>query len=371
MYIAGTFGTRLRRGGEFGGVKTDHEFTFGLGAGIPVYRDLVSVHVEFFGATMYENFFGRESTPVEILIGGKYRFIPSMQAGLSAGMGLNRGVGSPDYRLVALIGWANPIKEPPPFVPEPAPPVLDSDGDGLLDPDDQCPDDPEDKDSFEDENGCPDPDNDQDGILDKDDACVNEPEDIDQFEDENGCPDPDNDQDGILDVDDQCPNEAGIAENNGCPDPDRDNDTVPDRIDNCPDEPGPPENHGCAEKQLVVLTESKIEILDKVYFKTGKATIATQSFALLENVASVLLAHPEIPMVRVEGHTDDVGRDKKNLKLSRRRAESVVKFLVDAGVESERLQPIGYGETRPVQPNTTKEGRAANRRVEFNLGAAK
>ena len=113
-------------------------------------------------------------------------------------------------------------------------------------------------------------DNDGDGVLDVDDKCPNDPEDMDGFEDEDGCPDPDNDGDGILDVDDQCPNDAGPPENNGCPDPDRDGDGVPDRIDNCPDEPGTVENQGCQEKQLVVIGAGRLEILEKVYFKTGQ-----------------------------------------------------------------------------------------------------
>jgi OOP family OmpA-OmpF porin len=100
--------------------------------------------------------------------------------------------------------------------------VGDRDGDGILDNVDQCPDDPEDRDGFEDTDGCPDPDNDRDGILDTDDLCPNDPEDRDNFEDDNGCPDPDNDRDRILDVRDSCPNEPetynGHEDEDGCPD---------------------------------------------------------------------------------------------------------------------------------------------------------
>ncbi|MBL8719775.1 MAG: thrombospondin type 3 repeat-containing protein [Myxococcales bacterium] len=93
----------------------------------------------------------------------------------------------------------------------------DRDHDGLPDDVDMCPDDPEDKDGFQDQDGCPDPDNDKDGILDKNDQCPNDPEDKDGFQDEDGCPDPDNDGDGVLDVDDQCPNLPGPKSNGGCP----------------------------------------------------------------------------------------------------------------------------------------------------------
>ena len=84
----------------------------------------------------------------------------------------------------------------------------DNDGDGIPDNVDKCPTDPEDKDGFQDEDGCPDPDNDGDGIPDKRDKCPNEPEDKDGFQDDDGCPDPDNDGDGIADDDRQVPERA-------------------------------------------------------------------------------------------------------------------------------------------------------------------
>src|SRR4051812_17667717 len=125
--------------------------------------------------------------------------------------------------------------------PPPPPKPLDTDGDGIPDKLDKCPTEPEDKDGFQDADGCPDPDNDGDGILDKDDKCPNEPEDKDGFEDEDGCPDPDNDKDGIPDKDDKCPNEPedkdGFQDADGCPDPDNDGDGVPDAQDKCPDKP--------------------------------------------------------------------------------------------------------------------------------------
>jgi len=179
----------------------------------------------------------------------------------------------------------------------------------------------------------------------------------------------DTDGDGIVDELDACPNEPGPPANQGCPDSDRDGDGVPDRIDNCPDEPGPVENQGCPEEQLVVIEESRLEVLDKIYFNTNSAQLQRRSHAVLDNVAAVLNAHPEIPMIRVEGYTDSTGPSAYNMRLSRRRAESVIRYLVEqGGVSQERLIPEGFGETRPLVPDAkTKMKLAQNRRVQFHL----
>jgi outer membrane protein OmpA-like peptidoglycan-associated protein len=123
---------------------------------------------------------------------------------------------------------------------------------------------------------------------------------------------------------------------------------VIDTADNCPDEPGPPENQGCAKEQLVKITGGKLEILDVVYFKLNKAVIEKRSYALLDNVASVLGAHEEIKKVRVEGHTDSQGSDASNKKLSQNRANAVRKYLVDAGVDASRLDAMGFGEEKAL-----------------------
>jgi hypothetical protein len=127
--------------------------------------------------------------------------------------------------------------------------IVDTDGDGIPDKDDDCPDKPEDKDGFQDDDGCPDPDNDNDGVLDGNDLCPNEPG---PFLPNQGCPavvPKDSDGDGIPDKDDKCPNRPEDKDNfqddDGCPDPDNDNDGVPDARDRCPNEYGPPELRGC------------------------------------------------------------------------------------------------------------------------------
>jgi outer membrane protein OmpA-like peptidoglycan-associated protein len=253
---------------------------------------------------------------------------------------------------------APPIKEGP----------HDADGDGIVDTADHCPYEPEDKDGFEDEDGCPDPDNDKDGIVDKNDKCPNEPEDFDQFEDQDGCPDPDNDRDGIADGADRCPNEAGSPENGGCPDKDKDGDGVIDRLDRCPDLAGDKDNEGCPKQKLVRVTKEKIELLQKVHFATAKATIMPDSFAMLTEVADVLKQRPDIK-VRVEGHTDKRGGLAYNMKLSQSRADSVKLFLVGQGIAPERMESRGFGPTQAISDNRTEKGREQNRRVEFIITA--
>ena len=286
----------------------------------------------------------------------------------AGGPGLARGYGTPDFR--ALLGVRlslAPAEEQ--ALPPAAVAPRDSDNDGLLDNVDACPQEPETKNGFKDEDGCPDeiPDSDGDGLRDPDDKCPQEPEDRDTFQDEDGCPDPDNDADGILDASDRCPLEPGPQVTGGCPDPDRDKDTVVDRLDNCPDEPGKPELQGCKEKQLVRIQETSIEILEVVQFEYNKAVIQKRSFKLLDDVAKVIVNHPELKHIRVEGHTDDRGNDAYNKKLSQARAESVMRYLTEHGVAAERLEAVGYGEEKPVEDNTTEAGRTKNRRVEFKI----
>jgi len=248
-------------------------------------------------------------------------------------------------------------------------PIKDTDGDTILDPDDKCPNEPETVNNWQDDDGCPDeiPDTDGDGLKDPVDRCKDAAEDKDGFEDDDGCPDPDNDNDGLVDGADKCPDQKGPPANNGCPDTDQDNDGVVDRLDNCPTVAGTQENHGCVAKQRVVLTKDQLKILDRVLFRTGSARLRSRSHALLDNIAKVMQAHPEIKKVKVEGYTDSRGSDAKNLKLSQDRAASVVSYLVSKGVDADRLEPIGHGEEDPIADNGTRTGRRANRRVEFNI----
>jgi outer membrane protein OmpA-like peptidoglycan-associated protein len=218
----------------------------------------------------------------------------------------------------------------------------DRDGDGIPDNVDDCPDEPEDFDGFQDEDGCPDPDNDGDGILDEKDLCPNDPEDVDGFEDEDGCPDVDNDGDRILDVDDACPNDPETY--NGNEDED-----------------------GCPDKGLVILEDTQITILEKVYFETDSAIIKQRSFPLLDAVAATLNASPQITLVEIQGHADERGSDKYNIKLTRARAASVMRALIERGVLKDRLRSGGYGERCPVDPKHNAKAWEKNRRVEFKI----
>jgi outer membrane protein OmpA-like peptidoglycan-associated protein len=260
-------------------------------------------------------------------------------------------------------------------VVEAKPTPKDRDGDGLLDGQDTCPDEPEDFDSYRDDDGCPDLDNDEDGVADTADLCPDVPGDDDGFQDEDGCPELDNDGDGIADLNDNCPDVAedfdGFRDDDGCAELDNDDDGIADLIDQCMDEAEDYDNDqdsdGCPEeRKLVKVVGDRIELGQKVFFKTGKAKIMSVSFPLLDEVAQVLIDNPSIE-IRVEGHTDSRGSNRSNQRLSDRRAASVVKALAERGVAQSRMISIGYGEDRPIEDNKTKEGRAANRRVEVHI----
>jgi outer membrane protein OmpA-like peptidoglycan-associated protein len=117
----------------------------------------------------------------------------------------------------------------------------------------------------------------------------------------------------------------------------------------------------------VRVTEKEIVILKQIHFEFNKARIMPDSSELLAQIAQVLKEHPEIQRVSIEGHTDAVGTPQFNLRLSQQRAEAVRTWLMDSGIEGDRLQATGYGKTRPVGDNKTEEGRERNRRVEFHI----
>jgi OmpA-OmpF porin, OOP family len=245
----------------------------------------------------------------------------------------------------------------------------DRDGDGIKDPDDKCVDQPEDIDGFEDTDGCPEVDNDKDGILDAADKCPIEFGPMQNL----GCPVLDKDGDGINDDKDKCPNEPEdkdkFQDEDGCPDLDNDSDGVADDRDDCPMDPGPADNKGCPRKySLVAITKDRIEIKKQIKFATNSAKIVgAESEQILNEVAQALKDTPSIKKVRVEGHTDSVGDDAKNLKLSQNRAASVMSALIKRNVDPSRMDALGFGETKPIASNSTAAGKAENRRTEFNI----
>jgi outer membrane protein OmpA-like peptidoglycan-associated protein len=229
----------------------------------------------------------------------------------------------------------------------------DSDGDGIEDSKDACPNEAGSKEM----NGCPDADG--DGVADKDDACPNEA----GLPALNGCPDADGD--GVADKDDACPSEAGPAENKGCPWPDADGDGVLDKDDACPEVAGTVANQGCPE----VTEEVQKQLNDyarTILFDTGKSSIKAESTSVMVDIITILKEYPTAKFT-VEGHTDSVGSNALNQKLSESRALSVKDFLVEKGIDSFRLSAVGYGEEKPIATNNTASGKAQNRRVEINL----
>lgn len=256
----------------------------------------------------------------------------------------------------------------------------DSDGDGLSDKSDQC---PNEKGIFA-TGGCPD--KDKDGIADAKDLC---PEAYGTAK-MNGCPDSDND--GVKDNEDQCPNEPGLPENNGCPKNDRDNDGVKDAVDKCPDSAGSAAMGGCpdADGDSVAdnvdkcptvagtaatmgcpeMAENDKKVLDAaiygVQFEPAKSILKANSFAILDQVADVLQRNPAYSLT-ISGHTDSDGTMPANQLLSEDRAKVCFDYLVSKGISAKRITHEGFGESRPVADNKTKEGKSKNRRVEFKV----
>jgi len=174
--------------------------------------------------------------------------------------------------------------------------------------------------------------------------------------------DGDTDGDGVEGRDDQCPLVKGSKQAGGCPD--SDNDGVSDDKDACPHKPGKPDNGGCPLYAQVVVTESKIEIKQKLYFAYALTSLLPKSFPVLTEVAEALEDHSTL-CVRVEGHTDSKGDPAANKKLSKGRADSVRDYLVSKGTAPRRLIAVGYGDTLPRDSTATADGRDNNRRVEF------
>ena len=258
----------------------------------------------------------------------------------------------------------------------------DTDGDGIYDQDDACPEEA----GLEIFNGCPDSDN--DGIQDSKDDCPNTAG-LAEF---NGCPDadgdgvmdkddkcpavaglknlmgcPDADGDGVADADDKCPNESGPVANNGCPWPDTDGDGILDKDDKCPSEAGTAANDGCPEvKPTVEVMETLNSYSRSILFDSGKATFKEQTNQVLQAMVAIFKEYPQADF-SIEGHTDSQGAAKMNQALSDRRANAVRDYLIANGISAARLTASGFGEDNPIANNKTRAGRKENRRVEVKL----
>jgi len=226
----------------------------------------------------------------------------------------------------------------------------DADGDGIKDSDDACPNTP----GLAAMNGCPDADG--DGVADKDDMCPNAV----GTKANKGCPDADGD--GVVDKDDKCPSTSGPAANNGCPWPDTDGDGVLDKDDKCKNEVGPASNNGCAEIKKV----APGTFAEPILFNFGKSTFQAGVTQALDGMVGVMNEFVDSEF-DINGHTDSTGTKAYNLLLSDKRANAVKDYLVKNGVKATRLTAKGFGESQPIESNSTAAGRAKNRRVEVKV----
>jgi outer membrane protein OmpA-like peptidoglycan-associated protein len=323
---------------------TGSQMVFGGALGFLLADRKIQLGPEIYGTTVMtgDQKFKKATTNIEGIVGLRAR-LADFVLGAGAGPGFTRGIGTPAVRVLLSVAYApGPLPPPPP----PPPPVkkkkpADRDHDGIFDRDDACPDEPGVPNDDPTKHGCPiPPDRDGDGIVDKDDACPDVKGVASSNPSENGCP-PDTDGDGIRDDVDACPNEKGV--------PDMD-----------------PSKNGCPK--LVRVTDGEIVILEQVQFKTGSAVILPASDDLLRQVAAVMVEHPEIKQIEVQGHTDNRGGKAYNKKLSQKRADAVKKWLLNYGqIEAGRLSARGYGMDEPLADNATPDGRQKNRRVQFKI----
>lgn len=368
--------------------------------------------------------FSREFTSLEILLAGHYNISRLINVGAAVGVGALRTPGTPDVRALLRVAYA-PIRGPEdtdkdgipdkqdacpkeagirtdderthgcpdrdrdgivdasdlcPDVhksvnPDPTRlgcPAADRDADGVFDHEDQCPEIAKGPKPDPAKLGCPAGDRDSDGVVDHEDQCPDLAQGPKPDPAKLGCPIQDRDGDGVADSEDQCPdvhqgNKPDPAKR-GCPLPDRDKDSVIDAEDACPDQPGTPDpdpkKNGCPGS--VNISGGQLKIIQPVFFATGKDVILKKSFPILASVAKTLKAATDIKKVEIGGHTDDRGKPELNRDLSERRAQSVLRYLVEkGGIEAGRLSAKGYGPDKPIADNKSRKGREKNRRVEF------
>ena len=204
-------------------------------------------------------------------------------------------------------------------------------------------------------------DNDNDGIINSEDECPDEY----GVKENNGCPSLDSDGDGVLNSEDNCPDEAGDSDNNGCPWEDDDGDGVLDRDDDCPNEPGDKANKGCPLKAKTIT-----DIISKensiILFQANSSVLNEMGQSAIRILAEGLKKHSDLSII-VEGHSSSDGSESYNQNLSEKRSNSVKSLLENLGIDGFRIKAVGYGEGKPVDTNNTSSGRANNRRVVFRL----
>jgi OmpA-OmpF porin, OOP family len=359
--ISGMLGPHFRPDRSISGQNAQFalasEMRWAAGVYIPLREGKIRLGAELWGTTGLteaggeSTFFAEKNTDIEWLAQARFALGQRQRTWAMVGGGtrLAAGYGAPDFRLLASIGhWFTlddfDPKSPPPkikIVPDVDDYDKDTDGDGYPDSIDKCPLHKEDGKPPDPTDGCPaGSDRDGDGIPDDVDMCPDEPEDFDGVEDTDGCPETDADNDGIPDEEDKCPTEPGprskIAEKHGCP--------------------------GLTKVQ----EDGSVALLEPIQFEFGKATIKPASYPILDEVVLLMKSRPNIRM-GIYGHTDSVGSDEDNLRLSKARAKSVLDYIAGKGIARNRLESEGFGESKPITTNDTAAGRAKNRRVDFQI----
>ncbi len=437
-----------------------HELTYGVGGfyKVATFGDWhLDVLAELNGRTGLTN--ELDANPLEIDAGVRFGMAAGLSLWLGAGAGLIKAVGSPTFRVFLGVQFA--------------PDFSDADGDGVPDFRDKCPKQKEDKDGFEDRDGCPDADNDKDGVPDLKDKCPDKAEDFDRYKDADGCPDLDNDGDGVPDKRDNCPLNKGPAKTKGCPANmlDEDGDGIPDNKDKCPakaedkdgfqdadgcpdldnDGDGIPDEHdkckndpedkdgfqdadGCADpdddgdgvcddnptiqknikryrhichgadkcpKQMEEI--NGVDDLDgckdsgkaavRLSLKAGPgykgrfilasrfkfadkygATLSESNKAVLRQLAHILrmaAARKAIRQVAIMAFTDRTRSNDQAIAVTKAQAEAIVRFLVSLGTKRSRLVAVPAGNTNPVCSKRYRSRRRRrrcnrkNRRVSF------
>ena len=232
----------------------------------------------------------------------------------------------------------------------------DRDMDGISDWKDKCPDlaGPKER------GGCPNLDFDGDGIVNKQDNCPRQA----GPSYKKGCPLIDSDRDGIIDEVDQCPFAAGSPFAAGCPD--RDQDGIADAKDRCPDKAGIATEAGCPLAVKAPEAEAFKNVVQNAFFDTNSSLLSPDHYEMLDKIVELVNKQPYFK-VRIKGHADSSGSVSHNKRLSEQRAQACVNYLLSRGVPKDRIKFTGYGESHPDENNDTEAGRKLNRRVEFNL----
>ena len=303
------------------------ELVYSASVGTWLANHRVLVGPELYGTTVVADgrAFDKRTTPIELLLGTHIDVGANLRVGAAAGTALAPGYGAAVARGLLSLEWVPGDAKPD----APPPPPPDRDGDGVPDADDAC-------------------------------AWAAGPTSADPAQ--NGCPPP------VTPA--PCPPPPPAPACPACADADRDKDGVTNEVDACPDQAGTadsdPKKNGCPK---AFLDKGVIKIREQVRFRTNSADIepGKDSQDVLEAILAVLKAHPEVEHLKVEGHTDDRGDAAKNKTLSKARAAAVVTWLVGKGIEASKLSSEGVGADRPLEPNNTEAGRAANRRVELHV----